>query len=132
MEITKRKYKQKEVLEMFNACETEYKAKLAEQKSKIYELSKKNELISGELQGLKDREEQAVKAIMDAENLRIYTYNDERFYTAEQKILKNKEAKHDPYIEAIAGAIYYDKGFDAAKQWWKRWLFPLTEKHKKQ
>ena len=67
--------------------------------------------------------------IVEGENLRIYTYNDSGFDTAEHKVLKSKEAKHDPYIEAIAGAIYYDGGFDQAKAWCEQWLLPLVEKY---
>ena len=67
MDIVKRKYKNKEVLEIVNACETEYKAQIAEQKNKIYELYKENERLKSELLELKDRETQSAKALIDAE-----------------------------------------------------------------
>ena len=67
LEIVKRKYKQKEVLEIMNACETEYKAKLAELKSQIVDLSNQNELLRNELFDLKEVEKQTAKALIDAE-----------------------------------------------------------------
>ena len=67
LDIVKRKYKNKEVLEIVNACETEYKAQIAEQKNKIYELYKENERLKSELLELKDRETQSAKALIDAE-----------------------------------------------------------------
>ena len=40
--------------------------------------------------------------------------------------------KHDPYIEAIVGAIYYDQGYEKVKSWINTYLYPLLEKYKKQ
>ncbi len=39
--------------------------------------------------------------------------------------------EHDPYIEAIVAAIYYDSGnYDTTKRWILKWLLPLLEKYK--
>ena len=39
--------------------------------------------------------------------------------------------EHDPYIEAIAAAIYKDGGWEAVTPWFNDWLLPLLEKYKK-
>lgn len=37
--------------------------------------------------------------------------------------------KHSPYLEAIAGAIYYDSDFETVKKWILEQLLPLLEKY---
>lgn len=32
---------------------------------------------------------------------------------------------HDPYIEAIVGAVFYDSNYDTTKRWILKWLLPL-------
>ena len=32
---------------------------------------------------------------------------------------------HDPYIEAIVGAVFYDSNYDTPKRWILKWLLPL-------
>lgn len=32
---------------------------------------------------------------------------------------------HDPYIEAIVGAVFYDSNHDTTKRWILKWLLPL-------
>ena len=43
----------------------------------------------------------------------LHFYDDLNIYGNEQVVSK----KHDAYMEAIIGAIYYDAGFDQAKIW---------------
>lgn len=60
-----------------------------------------------------------------------YVYNNEYFQSdnpPKHKQVVNK--KHDPYIEAIVGAVYYDAGFDKTKKWIIEWLLPLLEKYR--
>lgn len=69
--------------------------------------------------------------IMDRENLRPYTYNQNYFYgdncPDHEKVVSNK---HDPYIEAIVAAIYKDSDYSTVKEWFRGWLLPLLKKHK--
>lgn len=71
------------------------------------------------------------RKIMDEEDLRKYTYNDKHFYgdndvPDHEKVFKS----HDPYIEAIVAAIYYDGDWIKLKNWFERWLLPLLNKYK--
>ena len=69
--------------------------------------------------------------IIDGENLRPYTYNQNYFYGDDypdhEKVAGNK---HDVYIEAIVAAIYKDSDYDTVKKWFKDWLLPLLKKYK--
>lgn len=54
-----------------------------------------------------------------------YAYNDEYFAKddpPDHKKLPN--SAHDPYIERIAAAIYFQSGFDELKKWVRNWLLP--------
>ena len=62
------------------------------------------------------------------EGLIDYSYNDLHFFKDpnihdhEQVVHK----AHDPYIEAMVGAVYYDSGnYDTTKRWILKWLLPL-------
>ncbi len=61
-----------------------------------------------------------------------YAYNDKHFYSdkdvPEHERVVNK--KHDPYVEAVAGAVFYDCGFDKAREWITEWLLPHLEKYR--
>jgi dsRNA-specific ribonuclease len=63
--------------------------------------------------------------IMTEENLILYSYHDKHFNMDNppdhEKVVSKK---HDPYIEAIATAIYMDGGWDAVTTWFKEWLLP--------
>ena len=63
--------------------------------------------------------------IMTAEELLLYSYHDKHFNMDNppdhEKVVSKK---HDPYIEAIATAIYMDGGWDAVTTWFKEWLLP--------
>ena len=69
--------------------------------------------------------------IMDKEGFRQFTYSRDNFY---DKSLQGNEAVrstgHDPYIEAIVGAIYYDGNWNKTRKWIIEFLLPLLEKHK--
>ena len=43
----------------------------------------------------------------------------------EKVVCKN----HDPYIEAIVGAIYYDSNFECVKKWVENTLIPLLKSY---
>lgn len=63
-----------------------------------------------------------------------YAYNNIHFYgdpnipDHEQVVCK----EHDPYIEAIVGAVYYDSDFDTTKGWILKWLIPILKKYEKE
>ena len=69
--------------------------------------------------------------IMIEENLISYSYHDKHFHMDNppdhEKVVTKK---HDPYIEAIAAAIYKDGGWEAVTKWFKNWLLPRLEKYK--
>lgn len=57
-----------------------------------------------------------------------YGYNDEYFAKddpPDHKKLPN--SAHDPYIERIAAAIYFQSGFDELKKWVLNWLLPKID-----
>ena len=71
------------------------------------------------------------RKIMTDKKLIEYAYNNEYFQSdnpPKHKQVVNK--KHDPYIEAIVGAVHYDAGFDKTKKWIIEWLLPLLEKYR--
>ena len=60
-----------------------------------------------------------------------YAYNDKHFYK-EDNIPQHEKVvcgKHDPYLEAIAAAIYYDSGFETVRKWIIATLKPLLRKY---
>ena len=69
--------------------------------------------------------------IMLEEGLILYSYHDKYFSKdnppQNEKVLTKE---HDPYIEAIAAAIYKDGGWDAVTIWFENWLLPLLKKYK--
>ena len=82
----------------------------------------------------KDIEENEVlHKIMNEENWIKYSYNDKHGNWEEnipdhEKIVNKK---HDPYIEAIVAAIFYDSNLKTLLEWIDKILFPLLEKYKK-
>lgn len=73
-----------------------------------------------------------LKKICDKLEIYRYSFNDENFYSA--NLPGNKKLPrptHDPYVEAVIGAIYFDKGFDYAKEWINSQLIPLIEENLK-
>lgn len=58
-----------------------------------------------------------------------YAYNDKHFQSddniPEHEKVVNKE--HDPYIEAMVGAVFYDSNYDTIKRWILKWLLPLLK-----
>lgn len=71
--------------------------------------------------------------IMIGEGLINYSYNNLHFYK-DPNIPDHEKVvckKHDPYVEAIVGAVYYDSGnYDTTKRWILKWLWPLLEQYK--
>ena len=60
-----------------------------------------------------------------------YAYNDDYFTKDDPPQDKKVCAKqHDPYIEAIAAAIFLDGGWTKVSDWFKEWLLPKLEQHK--
>lgn len=68
--------------------------------------------------------------IMKEEEWIKYSYNDIHFYDEKHKTDKVVCKKHDPYIETIVAAMYYDSGFEKTKDWILTYLKPLLEKYK--
>ena len=68
--------------------------------------------------------------IMTEEDLISYSYHDKYFHMDNppdhEKVVTKK---HDPYIEAVAAAIYKDGGWEAVTTWFKNWLLPRLEKY---
>ncbi len=67
--------------------------------------------------------------LMLGERLIAYSYNDLHFYK-DPNILDHEKVsckEHDPYVEAIVGAVYYDSNYDT---WILKWLLPLLERYK--
>jgi dsRNA-specific ribonuclease len=70
--------------------------------------------------------------IADEYDILKYAYNDKHF-ADEDNIPKNEKVRserHDPYIEAIAAAIYLDGGWEKVSKWFEAWLLPKLEQHK--
>ncbi len=70
-------------------------------------------------------------SIMTEEKLILYSYNANHFTKdnpPDHEQVVSKE--HDPYIEAIAAAIYLDGGWEAVTPWFKNWLLPRLKKYK--
>ena len=69
--------------------------------------------------------------IMIDEYLISYSYHDKHFHMDNppdhEKVVTKQ---HDPYIEAVAAAIYKDGGWEAVTLWFKNWLLPRLEKYK--
>ena len=69
--------------------------------------------------------------MMLKEGLINYSYNDLHFFKDagipdhEQVVCK----EHDPYLEAIIGAVYFDSNFDTTRRWILKWLLPNLIKY---
>ena len=65
------------------------------------------------------------------EGLINYSYNDLHFFKDadipdhQQVVCK----EHDPYLEAIIGAVYFDSNFDTTRRWILKWLLPNLIKY---
>ncbi|MDE6585926.1 MAG: hypothetical protein K2K80_04525 [Clostridia bacterium] len=69
-----------------------------------------------------------LKKVCDELEIYKYAFNDENFYS--DNLPNNKKLprpKHDPYVEAVIGAIYLDRGFDYANEWINKQLIPMIE-----
>ena len=102
MEITKRKYKRKEVIEIVNAYKTEYESKLAEQKSRIFELSKENAELKSEINKFVQKENVVANAIIDAEKVAEDLKEKARLsFVLETKKLKSFSAKWEEFFNEL-------------------------------
>lgn len=71
--------------------------------------------------------------LMKSEGLINYAYNNLHFYN-DKDIPEHEKVvarKHDIYVEAIVGAIFYDSDYDTARKWILERMLPLLEKYKK-
>ena len=69
--------------------------------------------------------------IVTNEEIINFAFNDKHFYSKENpQHEKVALSKHDSYLEAIIGAIFYDGGFEKTKIWFENWLYPILEKYK--
>ena len=92
-----------------------------------YFFSSNCEARKGEITKSKEKLEnnKVLYEVMKRFDLKQYTYNDYVFFTDLQKDhQKVSDSKHNQYIEAIVAAIYYDQGFDKAKEWVLDYLLP--------
>ena len=102
MEIDKKKYKQREVIEIINAYKIEYEAKLAEQKGRIFELSKENTELQNKIQKFKNKEKEMTSALIDAEHTAgEIKEKAELNYALEIERLKAFSARWDDYFSAL-------------------------------
>ena len=70
--------------------------------------------------------------IVTNEEIINFAFNDKHFYSKENpQHEKVALSKHDSYLEAIIGAIFYDGGFEKTKICFENWLYPILEKYKK-
>jgi len=74
----------------------------------------------------------AIHRMMLSEGLIDYSYNELHFYKDPQIPEHEKVVckEHDPYVEAIVGAVYYDSNYDTTRRWILKWLLPSLEKYK--
>ena len=69
-----------------------------------------------------------LKKVCDKLEIYRYAFNNDDFYSEnlpDHKKLPHPE--HDPYVEAVIGAIYLDKGFKYANEWINKQLIPRIE-----
>lgn len=69
-----------------------------------------------------------LKAVCELLKIYQYAFNDENCYSdylPDHK--KIPRPKHDPYVEAVIGAMYLDKGLDYTSQWIDEWLVPYID-----
>ena len=91
-----------------------------------------NDSRKGDMTIIKSRLENnsVFQKIMINEKLISYSYHDTYFHMDNPPDhLKVVTKEHDPYIEAIAAAIYKDGGWEAVTIWFEKWLLPRLEKY---
>ena len=102
MEITKKKYKQAEVIEIVQACECENQAKLKEQKDRIIELTKENSDLISKLETYKDKERLINLTLQRAEkNAQKLKEKAELQYLAEIERLRAFAKRWENYFSAL-------------------------------
>ena len=67
---------------------------------------------------IRNRHNAIMHRLMLGEDWIRYSYNDLHFtmenHSQHEKVVSKK---HDPYVEAIAGAIYYDSNYETTRRW---------------
>ena len=69
--------------------------------------------------------------MMIEEGLIDYSYNELHFYK-DSNIPDHEKVvckEHNPYVEAIIGAVFYDSNYDTTKRWILKWLLPTLNKY---
>lgn len=64
--------------------------------------------------------------IVKKEGIFHYGYNTSYFYDEAPQENQVVFKKHDIYLEAIIGAIFFDTNYDYVRDWTNRWLLPKT------
>jgi dsRNA-specific ribonuclease len=69
--------------------------------------------------------------IAKAEHITDYAYNDKCFAKDDPPQHEKVRCEgHDPYIEAIAAAIYLDGNPEQVSEWFENWLLPKMKQNK--
>lgn len=93
---------------------------------KFYKLGADKKTINKQKEAYENNKQ--LKKVCDKLELYKYAFNDDNFYS--DNLPNNKKLprpKHDPYVEAVIGAIYLDKGFDYANEWINNQLISLIK-----
>ena len=61
-----------------------------------------------------------------------FAFNEKHFHNDKSipEHEKVRDDEHDPYIEAIVAAIYFDSNYDKTKKWVIKYLLPILEEYK--
>ena len=95
----------------------------------LYNLSKRKGEMTVEKSALENNK--VFHEIADEKGIIAHAYNDDYFAKDDPPQHKKvRSKKHDPYIEAIAAAIFLDGGWKKVGEWFEKWLLPNLEQHK--
>ena len=94
--------------------------------TKKCDITKKKELLENN---------KTLHKVVLSEGILDYAYNEDHFRMDENdtnSYANNRVVSkgHDPYLEAIVAAVYYDSGFEKTKEWIHGWLLRRLEKNK--
>lgn len=69
-----------------------------------------------------------LKKVCDKLGIYRFAFNDEAFYSEDlPEHQKLSHPTHDSYVEAVIGAIYFDRGFPYARKWIYKCLLPCYD-----
>ena len=94
----------------------------------LYKLGKKKGEITTEKAKLETNK--VFNSVAKKFNIPDYAYHEKHFAKDAPGYEKVCSKGHDPYIEAIAAAIYLDGGWEKAGKWFEKWLLPKLEESK--